>query len=296
MKARGLKRSFSDFKRHPWLHFISISTITIALVLLGVFFLVSRNLEFLAEKTNPQVSGTVYLKDGLMHAQVQELKGKLDRLEGVALVTFKTSNAIMLELQAFLGGNGSDVLRGSGLFPDVFEIQLKKDVPSPLVLELKGKIAKLPEVSDIDFSEDWVFHYRKVKRVISIFGSFLMIGIIVGCGFIIANFMGMRHQSRKNEIDIVRLIGGQNQFVLSPFLWEAAIEGLIGSILALTLLFVIKILLTGVLSAQWVTLLGLREWLYISPTQFLLVVAIGLVMAFLGSITVFLRFQENKGL
>ena len=62
MLNRGLRRSITDFRRHPWLHLISISTIAVALLILGTFFLCYRNFEALAEKTSPQVTGTVYLK------------------------------------------------------------------------------------------------------------------------------------------------------------------------------------------------------------------------------------------
>jgi len=58
VKNRGLRRSITDFRRHPWLHFISVTTITVALVILGTFFLCYRNFENLAEKTSPQVTGT----------------------------------------------------------------------------------------------------------------------------------------------------------------------------------------------------------------------------------------------
>jgi cell division transport system permease protein len=149
-------------------------------------------------------------------------------------------------------------------------------------------------VTEVDFSEDWLAQYKRVRQVLKIFGVMLLVGCLVGCSFIIANFMGMRHQSRKNEIDIVRLIGAHQNFILGPFLWEGLIEGLIGASFALSLLYVIKMSLATLISVQWSSLLGVHEWLYLSFSQLLALIGVGIAMAFCGGFTVFLRFRENN--
>ena len=64
--------------------------------------------------------------------------------------------------------------------------------------------------------------------------------------------------------------------------------------LALVLLFVMKGMLSTVMSVHWTNLLGIREWLYLSLPQVLGVLLMGVTMAFAGSFTVFLRFEENQ--
>jgi len=290
---RGLRRVITDFRRHPWLHVISISTVTVALVILGGFFLCSRNFDHLAEKTSPQVTGTVYLKESVTETQVEILKARISSLKSVQTVTYKSRNAVVQELQAFLGGTGAENLSGGELFPDVMEVQIQSDLSPVSVMALKEEMTKYPEVAEVDFSEDWLAQYRKVRHSIEIFGYVLLLAILVGCSFIIANFMGMRHQSRKSEIDIIRLIGGHRNFILTPFMWEAVIEGAIGAVLALGILFIMKGMLSTVMSVHWANLLGIREWLYLSVPQVFGVIIMGVTMAFAGSFTVFLRFQEN---
>ena len=294
LRNRGLRRSVTDFRRHPGLHVISISTIAVALVILGGFFLFSRNFDSLAERTSPQVTGTVYLKEGLTETQIEMLKARLLALDHMQNATFKTKGSVVEDLQAFLGGTGVDSLPGTELFPDVMELQVKPETGPSNISLLKGIISKFPEVAEVDFSEDWLAQYKKVRQLLEVFGFMLLAAILVGCSFIIANFMGMRHQSRKNEIDIVRLIGAHRNFILTPFLWEGLIEGLLGASLALVILYILKGVLTAVVTVHWTTLLGIREWLYLSPAQMMGVVAMGIAMAFCGSVTVFLRFQENS--
>jgi cell division transport system permease protein len=73
---KGLTRILHDFKKHPWLHFISVTTIAISLFILGIFFLGYENINTLAEKASPQIVGSLYLKENLSDAQIQQIKEK----------------------------------------------------------------------------------------------------------------------------------------------------------------------------------------------------------------------------
>lgn len=293
MARRGLQRTLADFRRHPWLHVISISTITVALVILGGFFLTYRNFNAIADKTGPQVTATLYLKEELAPSVIEALRSRISRLPGVLSAEFRNRASVVADLQSFLGNAGVDTLPGSDLFPDLLELRLQQSLPPKTLHQMKDEVARSPEVVEADFSEDWILQYKKIRQMLDVFGFILLTAILVGCSFIIANFMGMRHQARKDEIDIVRLIGAQGKFVLAPFIWEAAMEGLLGATLAVGILYGIKSALSLILSIQWAAVLGVKEWLYLSPAQFLGVFALGLAIAFCGSFTVFLRFRES---
>lgn len=291
--GRGLKRSLDHFRLHPWLHLASVGAITISLVILGGFFLCYRNFEVISEKASPALTGTIYLKDALTDSEVARVRERVLSLENVKKVAFKPRRIVVDELQVFLGASGMESLPGSELFPDVLEVELKKETPAQSVTTLKSVIAKFSEVTEVDFSEDWLFQFKKVRQFLQGFGFVLMAGILFGCGFMIANFMGMRHQSRKNEIEIVNLMGAHRNFILTPFIWEGVIEGIIGSCLALLILYFIRIVLSSLLLVNWSSMLGVKEFLYLSVSQLLILICVGVATALVGGITVFLRFQEN---
>jgi cell division transport system permease protein len=294
MLSRGLKRSVIDFQRHPWLHFVSMSTITVVLSIIGVFFLCYRNIEHMADSARSHTTGTAYLKEGLSDIELGSLKERIQALPSVRQLVFKSKDSVMEELQSFLGTHAGDRLPGAELFPDILEIEVKADSTSNEIAVLKSMISQMTEISDVDFSEDWMVQFQKLRRFLGLCGLTLTIGAIVGCGFIIANFMGMRHQARRSEIDIVRLHGAHRNFILSPFLWEGAIEGVLGSMLALIAVYVLKVLLGTVISVQWASILGMKDLLFLSLGQVAVVMLIGIAMAFFGSVTVFLRFQETS--
>jgi cell division transport system permease protein len=293
MKPRGLRASISHVRRHPWLHTISVATISVALLLLGGFFFCYRNLESIAEKTNPHVTGTLYLKEALSDAQVKALREQVLSQPAVAKVQFKSKGSVVKELHNFLGTRETEVLPGSELFPDILDVELAKETDDETVAALKARLAHLPEVAEVDFSEDWLAQYNRFAYLAKVIGILLMVAILLGSSFIIANFMGMRHQARAEEIEIVRLMGAHRGFILTPFLLEGVFEGVMGASIALTLLYGLKAFLTA-FQVPIAGVFGISRFVYLSPGQFVTVIAVGIAMAFISSLTVFLRFREDQ--
>jgi len=292
-QLRSLKKTWKSFKRQPLMHVASIATISVSCLILGSCLLGFRNFESLAEKTSPHVTGTVYLKEGLTESQIAEVRERLLSQEHVTKVTFKSKTKVADELQVFLGTPGAEVLPGTELFPDLMELELDQNSSPQLVAGLKAHLAKDPSISEVDFSDDWLAQYMKVRGFLKSIGWALIIGLVFGCGFIIANFMGIRHQSRKEEMEIVQLIGAERAFVLAPFLWEGLLEGILGSGISLILLAVLKWILGDLLAQDWQTLIGISSWAFLSIPQAFLLVFLGITMALMGSLTVFFRTSEQ---
>jgi len=292
-QLRPLKKTWKSFKRQPLLHLASIATISVSCLIMGSFLLGYRNFENIAEKSNPHVTGTVYLKEGLSDSAVSLLRENILAQENVVRATFKSKRKVADELQVFLGTTGSEILPGSELFPDLIEIDLNQETSPEQITALKSVLATLPQISEVDFSEDWLTQYKKVRGVLTTIGWVLISALIVGCGFIIANFMGMRHQARKEEMEIVQLIGAETSFVLAPFLWEGVLEGILGAGSAMVLLFLAKWILGGVSALNWSSVLGVSSWLFLSVGQGLFLLFVGITMALVGSIAVFLRTSEQ---
>ncbi len=293
MTSRSLRRVISDFRRHPWLHFVSVTTITVALLLVGAFLIFFRNVERVAEKNNPRITGTLYLREGLNEDQVRELRDKVFALESVKQVVFKDRDSVVNEIQAFLGDSIHKSMPGSEVFPDVLEVELDPASKPETVALVQKSLMAMGGVQEVDFSEGWLAQFKKIRRLTQIIGIVVLSGIIIGCSFIIANFMGIRHQARRQEIQVARMMGANRTFVLAPFVWEGLIEGLLGASIAMALLYTGTVVASQVLAIEWGQLLGIKSLGFLSPAQFVGVVLTGITMALIGSILVFFRIQES---
>lgn len=294
MNTRALKRFARDYRRHPWLHFVSTITITGALFVLGIFFVCFHNLDHLASKTNPRITGTAYLAEGLTSEKVDEVYESIVLSEGVHRATFKDKKQVLSELDAVLGSASLGAVPGGELFPDVIEIELKESTMPFQVEALKTALAQRSEVTEIDFSDGWLQQYHKLRNLLQVFGIALLVGMMIACSMIIANFMGMRHQARREEMDIVRLMGAQRSFILWPFLWEGVLEGGMGAILSLAGLYATTLALSHYATVQWASLLEGRHLVFMSPIQSVVFCSLGILMALGGSLTVFFRFQRSN--
>jgi cell division transport system permease protein len=283
----------SDFRRHPWLHLASIATIGIASFLLGMFLICYRNFEWISQKMNPQSTGTVYLREGIGQTGIDGLRENILSLSGVKKVEFKDKSRVVGDLQVFLGSASLEPIPGGEIFPDVLEVELSPTVDVESVSILRKKISTYSGVTEVDFSEDWLTQYKKVKDFLGWFGLMLMVLLVGGCGFLIANFMGLRHQARRGELDIVRLMGANHRFLFMPYFAEALIEGVIGAVLALVFLGLAKAFVSTWIVVRWSSLLGIESWLFLSPMHTLGVLSLGVLMALVGGGTLFLKLREN---
>jgi len=275
------------------MHLLSVSTITIALVILGFYLLCYRNFQLMAAKTNPNITGTVYLADNLSQDDVHAIQNRLMSESVVLHTNFKNKDMIVTELKTMISSTSSLFSTDASLFPEVLEIELSPNAATEQVTQLKEIIQGFKGVLEVDFSEAWMTQFKKLENFFTIVGMVLMIGVVLGCSFIIANFMSMRHHMRQNEVDVMRLFGAKQSFVMAPFLLEACIEGLLGGVFALAVLYGMKVILASAISASWTRVLGVQQWEYLNSLQIASVLAFGLLTALLSSFTVFLRLKNT---
>lgn len=292
LSLRGFLRTFRSFRRHPWLHLTSIGTISVALFVLGGFFLTYRNIEVLASRTNPRILGTAYLAPDASQADTDKLREEILLNSRVLRANFKDRLSALKEVEAFLGTSHSGA-SGEDLFPDLIEIELKDGSTEADAAKISEFLASRSIVTDHDFSEGWLGQFKRFSQFARFFGGGLWFALLISCSFIIANFMGMRHQNRRDEIHIAGLLGAHRNFILSPFLWEGLMEGLLGALSALGALYVLKLAFFEVLQTQWASLLGTEKLAFMSPLQTASLVLLGVCMALLGGVTVFLRYREQ---
>ena len=122
--------------------------------------------------------------------------------------------------------------------PSSFEIVFK-DIHTKRVApkEIKEKIEKLKGVDEVQYSEQWIERFKGLMDIVNlvgfIIGGFLCLAVI----FIITNTIKLNIYSRRDEIEIYKLVGATDWFVKAPFLIEGGIQGVIGGLMTLLVLY-----------------------------------------------------------
>lgn len=272
----------------------SVTIICLSFLFLGIFLALSNNLRQTAENLSSNMVMTFFLEKGLTESEVGQLEARLRQSHHVAGIRYISAEKALErfrqnfpELQSIL-----DNLKANP-FPASLEATLAKESSSsPDVLAFIQTARGIEGIEDVQFNRDWIEKMQSLSRLAKAVGFFLGGILILASFFIISNVIKLNVFARKNEIEILRLVGATNLFIRIPFILEGIVLGILGSALSLALLFlVIKAfpLYLGSSLGALQQLLSLRS---LTTGQSLWLVAGGAAIGILGSVTSVSRFLK----
>lgn len=238
----GLKSIF----KQGWMSFSAILTITVALFLASVLFIVVQNVDSGTKKLEDDLKIVVRLADD---ADKDAVITKVKQLDNVKEVTFKSKDDSLKEFENQYGSSeifknyegSNNPLKNLLLIRVVDKSQIEKTAaaigPSKTQRSDAEKTATpLPEgfvegVYDLDTGG------TTTKKIVDIFANirlfgFIVIGFVLVVSFIlISNTIRMTIIARRNQIQIMRLVGASNFFIRLPFFFEGIFIGILGSLI-----------------------------------------------------------------
>jgi len=272
----------------------SVTIICLSFLTVGIFMSLSNNLRATARELSSNMSIAFYLEEGLSENAIDAIRHEISLpsfVENVRLVEpsealerFRASFPELADIVAGLKGNP---------FPSSFELRVnaKASASKEVVAFVEG-MKKRPGVTDVMFNQDWVEKMQGFSRLAGAIGAFLGGILILTSFFIISNVVKLNVFARKNEIEILRLVGGTNMFIRVPFWLEGITLGLLGSLLSLGLLFVVISLFPVYIGAQLGALQQLLRFRYPDLTQAIFLLGGGAATGFIGSATSVSKFLK----
>ncbi|NLI78839.1 MAG: ABC transporter permease [Candidatus Riflebacteria bacterium] len=228
--------ALTNLRRAGVMTFVTVSTIAVALLLMGTFLLATMNMEFFLDRLQEEAMVTAFLVPGTASDRVSALKLQVTGFEEVSDVTVVTPEAAAREL--FTDPADQNLLQiglGEGNNPLPYTIRMKvrsaADLPG-----LLAKLKAMPQVESVGYGEEAFRQFQGLSQLLWI-GSVLVI-ILLGLSslFIVYNTVRLTLFMRREEVVIMKLVGATNWFIRWPFIIEGFIHGLLGAALALVLL------------------------------------------------------------
>jgi cell division transport system permease protein len=272
----------------------SITIIALSFLIVGVFFSLSNNLQFLANQLSENMVVVFFLNPGISAKEQAQIEEAIKASPGVAQVEF-VSREQALERFRKSFPELEDILKNlsSNPFPASFEAILqRKAFLSEEALGLVEGIRALPGVEDVQFNRDWVKKMQSLSRLARAIGFFLGGILILASFFIISNVIRLNVFARKNEIEILRLVGATNTFIRLPFLLEGLTLGVLGSAFSLALLYILIKLFPLYLGQSLGALQEFINFRYLSLSQSISLVTGSALMGLLGSLSSLSRFLK----
>jgi cell division transport system permease protein len=287
------KHALANIMGNRLINVITVGTITISLLLLGAFMLFYLNLSNWVMEWGQSLSMSVYLKDGIDEKTLKGVEKALRKLPGAQIKDFVSKEQAMMDMTDALGAQAG-LLKGfrANPFPASFEIVFKEVSQGRVNPQImKQDLETIGGVEEVQYSEQWLERLEGLIYIVKLAG--LVIGglLCIAVLFIIANTIKLTIYSRRDEMDIFKLVGATDWFVRMPFLLEGAVQGLLGGLISLVILF----LLYSLISLKTVRVFGLpvMDIVFLTDRYVIIVLGLSLLLGLTGSFIAIGRFFRS---
>ncbi len=217
--------------RTNWIASVAtMTTMTLCLTILAGFSLVQLNLNEVLEDLQDDLEITAFLSpdtDG--QALIEEIDNTWIEVASVTLVPKEVGFESLME--EIPGLRNSANLVGNPL-PDRVDIVLREPTTAAVVAERLRTLGGVQEVLD---NRSAIERFLAINDSVRVLGFILIIILLVSALFAIINSIRAAITARKNEIDVMRLVGATRGFIRSPFLLEGFLLGLFSALVTLAL-------------------------------------------------------------
>lgn len=235
----SLREAIAAFRRAPLLVIISVVAVSLSLFVIGLFGLTAYNIRAALQEIEERVEVVAYLRDDITSEQVTRAEREIRAMPEVLDVRF-VSKGEALAVAAQELSEFRDVFTGldTNPLPASFEIRMQPGYRTPEATErLAQVVLAYPFVEDAEFGREWVAKIVSLQRIaggatLMIGGAFAAVAIII-----IATAVRIAVFARREEIEIMRLVGATNGFIRRPFLIEGLMAGLLGGFIAVGLTY-----------------------------------------------------------
>jgi len=242
MNTRALRYATEEAALSLWrgrqAGMLSTLTIALALFVLGGFLLVTANLDRLGTEWGRVAELSVYLKDDVTAEQRRAIEAALTPGEVVASHEYVSkSDALVRFKQTFTDlAPALDSVETNPL-PASFEVRLRPGPGTGSVVDvLAARLQQLPGVADVRYDRQWLDRLLSAIRVIRGVGFLLGSVLTVAAALTVANVVRLALYARRDELEIMQLVGAPQAYVRGPFVMEGVFQGGAGALLALAVL------------------------------------------------------------
>jgi len=296
-----LRRVRNNLCRLFWNHVLTSGTMAMTLFVFGAFILVQINLEHLLKGWGDQIQITLYLNQSSDPAEVQKLISRVEAFPEVEKVRHVTQEQAWRDFQIALGTQ-SGLLEGlpRDVLPASMEISLKPDRrEAPVVEQVADRLKNEKQIVSVEYPQEWVERLGLVVLAVGwakwIFGGVLFMATF----FIVSSTAKLAVLARRDEVEIMQLVGASEELIQAPFVLEGMVLGVMGGALSVGALWSIYMLLQREMSVLGHFFSPLGQLSFLDLKSVALIIVMGCLLGAAGSVFSLRRFvrtwQTSRG-
>ncbi len=231
-----LKQGFIGLWRNRGMSIASIGSVTASLLVLGVIITLVINMNNIALMGQSQFDNIqVYLEEELENEEIDSIGAELESIQGVAYVEYESQEDALGKMKESWGEQGYllDTLENNPL-PNSYIVYFQElEAAEAVVSNIQG----ISGVDEVRYYQDVIDNLVNIADFVQLAGLFLIAVLGFIAVFIISNTIKITLNARRQEISIMKYVGATNWFIRWPFVIEGMFLGLIGSLIALIVVY-----------------------------------------------------------
>jgi cell division transport system permease protein len=247
--ARGIHRlryfcadAWDEWRHSPGVNVLALATLAAALCVAGAFGLILANLDRQAAQLRSDMRVSVYLVDDHDAAERAGLAEELRGLDGVASVEHVDKDEALRRYRAWAADMAelvSDL--ESNPLPASLEVLV---APGADAATTATDVARLVEgrraVEEVRYDRDWLVRLEAILDLARAGGLGIALPVFLAVAFVMASVLRLAVYARRDEIDIMLLVGATPWFVRGPFLVAGFVQGLVAAVAAVGTIEVVR--------------------------------------------------------
>ncbi|HEX9986117.1 MAG TPA: permease-like cell division protein FtsX [Thermoanaerobaculia bacterium] len=219
--------------------FVAIAMIAISLLILGSFMLIAENLERAVERWQGRSRVNVYFEPEATPEQIRGVELYLASHPQIARRTFVTREQALIRFRSYFA-NLTEVVGqlDENPFPPSYEIEVAPAfAQTPQFQQQMTQLRAMPGIEQVQFDWEWLERLKRLINLINLVGLVAGGILAVAAAFTIANVIRLTMMLYREEIEIMRLVGATERIIRGPFLIEGFLQGTLGGIASVLLLY-----------------------------------------------------------
>lgn len=280
----ALRQAWASLWRSGQSTVFAVLAIALAAVVLGTLLLVTWNVDRLMTQWTTASEFSVFLRDDATSEQRGAIEAAIDQ-SGVtqgreyvskaqALARFRSQFADLASLTDDLGDNP---------FPASLEVRVRPNAEQNGQADaLVKRIAAMPGVADVRYDREWLARVASGLNAVRGAGLALALLMAIAAAVTVAAVVRLGLHARRDEIEIMKLVGSPVSFIRGPFIAEGFLQGGLGALLAVVLLWAGFIALRGWWGGEAAAMFDADSLQFLPVRMMALLVAGGMTVGALG--------------
>lgn len=280
---RHIKEGFVGVGRHFGMAVSSAASVTITLLLVGFFLMLTYNLNIITRDIEDSISLSALVSyDSDDQTTLNSIKSQIESIEGVDEAVYQSKDDEFTyyvnqypDIKEF-----NELYRDQNPFHDAYLVSIKEGASLETI---KTRIEAINGIDSVHDGGSNTYILIDVLQKVRMFGGIFILALSVLAIYLIYNTISITIRARDTEIWIMKNVGAKNGYIRAPFLVEGIIIGIMGALIPIGAMIAVYMYLYNKTSGS---ILGV--FTLVNPYPFLLylclvLLGIGIVVGFIGS-------------